>query len=276
MPGHGRVRPGRPARGVEGVPVLIGTSGWHYQHWRGGFYPAGLPASKWLAHYAARFETVESNSAFYRLPEATTFAGWAAALPEGFVFALKASRYLTHIRRLKDPREPVQRMVERASHLGAKLGPVLVQLPPTLGPDPGALEEALAAFPAGMRVAVEARHAGWFSVETRGVLERAGAALCLADGGPVEVPLWRTAPWGYVRFHRGRASPDSCYGTAALRRWAERLARLWSEPEDVYVYFNNDAHGCAVRDARRFAGATARAGLRPTRVPGPRDTPLTG
>jgi uncharacterized protein YecE (DUF72 family) len=258
------------------MPLLIGTSGWHYQHWKGGFYPAGLPQRQWLHHYAERFDTVELNNAFYRLPGKDAFEQWGAALPDGFVVAVKASRYLTHIRRLRDPSDPVRLLVERATGLGEKLGPYLLQLPPTLKADADALDETLKAFPSDARVVVEMRHPSWFSAVCRSVLERHGAALCLADGGPVPVPLWRTTDWGYVRFHRGRASPESCYGDAALRTWADKLAGLWQPHEVVFAYFNNDAHGCAPRDARKFASAGRRAGLPPSRVPAPRDTPITG
>ena len=136
------------------MPVLVGTSGWQYRDWRGRFYPQGLAQARWLEHYAERFATVESNNAFYRLPEPATFAAWAERTPPGFVMAVKASRYLTHIKRLRDPEEPVGRLMERARHLGAKLGPVLLQLPPTLRADPATLDRTLRAFPAGTRVAV--------------------------------------------------------------------------------------------------------------------------
>jgi uncharacterized protein YecE (DUF72 family) len=257
------------------VPVLIGTSGWHYAHWKGAFYPPKRPPAQWLRYYVERFATVESNNAFYRLPDASTFEGWKDTLPAGFVFAVKASRYLTHIKRLRDPVEPVHRLMDRASHLGDKLGPILLQLPPTLAADLDALDSTLTAFPGGVRVAVEFRHPSWLTDETRALLERRGAALCLADGGPLRIPLWRTAAWGYVRLHAGRAHPPSCYGPTALRSWAGRLADLWARGDDVHVYFNNDAHGCAPRDARRFAGAVRAAGLEPSRVPGPRETPLS-
>jgi uncharacterized protein YecE (DUF72 family) len=257
------------------VTVLIGTSGGHYAHWKAAFYPRGVPPARWLSYYADRFATVESNNAFYRLPDTSTFAGWASTLPAGFVFAVKASRYLTHIRRLRDPAEPVRRLMDRAAPLGDKLGPVLLQLPPTLAADLDSLDATLAAFPSGVRVAVEFRHPSWLSDETRALLERRGAALCLADGGPQRIPLWRTAGWGYVRLHKGRAHPESCYGRAALRSWAGRLADLWGTPDDVHVYFNNDAHGCAPRDARHFAAAVEAVGLEPTRVPGRRETPLS-
>jgi uncharacterized protein YecE (DUF72 family) len=148
--------------------------------------------------------------------------------------------------------------------------------PPNLKADTDSLDATLKAFPPSARVAVEVRDPSWFTDECRRVLERHSSALCLADGGPVKVPEWRTADWGYVRFHRGRASPESCYGEAALRTWAGRLAHHWKSTEDVFAYFNNDAHGCAPRDARRFASSAARAGLEPRRVPGSWETPLTG
>ncbi len=256
------------------MALHVGTSGWQYEDWRGRLYPAAVPKSRWLEHYAQRFATVEVNNAFYRLPEGATFASWASRTPDDFIVALKASRYLTHVKRLKDPAEPVGRLMERATHLGPKLGPVLVQVPETLRADPGLLDEALAAFPRGVRVAFEPRHRSWETPAVRRVLEHRGAALCLADTPTRRTPHWRTADWGYVRFHQGRARPAPCYGRMALSTWAGRLARLWDADDDLFVYFNNDHCGCAVRDARRFAAASSRAGLRPTRVPGPRETPV--
>ncbi|MGH2816205.1 MAG: DUF72 domain-containing protein, partial [Actinomycetota bacterium] len=162
------------------MPVLVGTSGWQYRDWRGRLYPDGLAQARWLEHYAERFATVESNNAFYRLPEPGTFAAWAERTPPGFVMAVKASRFLTHTRRLRDPEEPVGRLMDHARHLGPKLGPVLLQLPPTLKADPPALERTLRAFPADVRVAVEPRHDSWWTDEIRDLLSAHGAALCLA------------------------------------------------------------------------------------------------
>jgi uncharacterized protein YecE (DUF72 family) len=249
------------------MTVWIGTSGWQYAHWRGRFYPADVRQAGWLEYFAERFATVESNNAFYRLPEAETFAGWARRTPDDFVMAVKVSRYLTHIRRLREPAEPVKLFLERTAHLGRKLGPVLLQLPPSLKANPEALDQTLGLFPRSVRVAVEFRHASWFSDEVCDLLRRHGAVLCMADRrGPVS-PLWRTADWTYVRFHEGRAQPRPCYGQRALDSWAARLAEQWSGTEDVYVYFNNDPAGCALRDAVVFARSLERAGLRPTRVP---------
>ena len=256
------------------MPLLIGTSGWQYRDWRGRLYPEGVPLRSWLGHYSARFATVEVNNAFYRLPEARTFAGWAAATPDDFVVAVKASRYLTHVRRLRDPEEPVARLLARTEALGSKLGPVLLQLPPTLRADVAALERTLAAFPRGVRVAVEPRHDSWWADATRACLERHGAALCLADSAGASTPLWRTTDWGYVRFHRGRGAPSPCYGRQAIDTWAQRLAGLWDDRSDVFAYFNNDTNGCAPRDARVLALAAGRGGRTVTRVPAAGETPV--
>jgi len=246
--------------------VLIGTSGWQYPHWRERFYPSGLPQARWLEHYSARFSTVEVNNTFYRLPEPGTFEDWGAKTPEDFVLAVKASRYITHIKRLKEPVEPVKRLLDSTRHLGPKLGPILLQLPPNLHADLEDLEHVLVQFPDEIRVAVEPRHQSWFEVDTPGLLARHGAAFCLADNAGRRTPDWRTADWGYLRMHAGRAHPNPCYGRGALQSWAKRLAEMWPASATIYVYFNNDECGCALRDAQRFATAVERAGLTPSRV----------
>jgi uncharacterized protein YecE (DUF72 family) len=242
--------------------VRIGTSGWQYRDWRGPFYPAGLPQARWLEHYATAFDTVESNAAFYRLPERRTFEAWAARTPPDFTMAVKASRYLTHILRLREPEEAVDRLVERASGLGAKLGPVLVQLPPRFRADPARLDRTLARFPAGWRVAVEVRDPTWDADEIRAVLVEHGAALCLADRRGLLRPLWRTTDWAYLRFHEGTASPRPCYGDRALETWARRLCETWGPDADAWVYFNNDPRACAPANAVTFARACERLGMR--------------
>lgn len=256
------------------MPLLIGTSGWQYRHWKGGLYPPALPQGRWLEHYAERFAVLEANSPFYRLPDESTFRDWAQRTPPDFRIAVKMSRYLTHVRRLREPAEAVGRFLERARGLGTKLGPVLLQLPPTLAIDLPALESTLAAFPAGARVAVEPRHPSWEVPALAALLSRWGAALCLADRrGPLR-PLWRTADWGYVRLHAGRARPTPCYGRRALAAWAARLAALWPPEAEVFVFLNNDTAGCAVRDARWLAGSARRIGLEPTRVPAWQEAPV--
>ncbi|MEU7060775.1 DUF72 domain-containing protein [Streptomyces sp. NPDC046197] len=250
------------------MTLFVGTSGWQYKDWRGVLYPQGCPTRLWLEEYAAHFATVEVNNAFYRLPARETFEAWRERVPPDFVVAVKASRYLTHIKRLKDPEEPVHRLMSHAEGLGGRLGPVLLQLPPTLGCDPGLLDACLACFPAGTRVAVEPRHDSWWTPPARRVLETRGAALCWADAHARPVtPLWRTTDWGYVRFHVGRARAWPHYGRRSLETWVDRIATTWADDHDVYAYFNNDPAGAAVGDAVVFARAARRADLTVTRTP---------
>jgi uncharacterized protein YecE (DUF72 family) len=257
------------------MPVVVGTSGWQYRDWRGLLYPADLPQHDWLAYYAGRYAAVENNSTFYRLPARDTFADWQARTPADFVMAIKASRYLTHVKRLRDPADAVAKLMAAASGLGGRLGPVLLQLPPNLPADPQRLDACLAAFagrradgPDGVRVAVEPRHPSWWTEEVRQVLAARGAALCWADqlGRPV-TPLWRTAGWGYLRFHQGAAQPWPRYGLRALRSWVERLG-AWPDGATVYAFFNNDPGGAALADSAAFAAACRRAGRTVTRTPG--------
>jgi uncharacterized protein YecE (DUF72 family) len=247
------------------VTVIIGTSGWQYRDWRGRFYPQKLPQRLWLEHYAAHFATVESNNAFYRLPEHATFVAWRERTPPDFRWAVKASRFLTHIRRLREPEEPVARLMERAAGLGDRLDVVLLQLPPTLQADTDLLSQCLGQFPPGTRVAVEPRHDSWWTDDVRALLERYQAALCWADRGERPVaPLWRTADWGYLRFHHGFEAWR--YRPETLQLWADRVVATFGEG-DVLVYFNNDPGGAATIDATLFADAVRRAGGTPTRVP---------
>jgi uncharacterized protein YecE (DUF72 family) len=254
----------------------VGTSGWQYRDWRGSFYPPGLAQRDWLRHFAERFATVELNNSFYRLPERANFERWRDQTPEDFVVAVKMSRFLTHLKRLREPEEPVRRFLERARGLGPRLGPVLLQLPPQLEAEFERLAGVLRCFPKDVRVAVEPRHDSWYEDRLRSVLEERGAALCLADSPRRRMPHWRTADWGFVRFHEGRATPHPCYGERALAGWAERIADLWPASADVFCYFNNDGRACAVRDAVTFARLARRAGLRPTRVPERDEVRLAG
>jgi uncharacterized protein YecE (DUF72 family) len=229
--------------------VRVGTSGFDYPHWRGVLYPRGEPHRRWLELYAQAFDTVELNGTFYRLPKRARFRAWADTVPPGFVFAVKASRYLTHVRRLQAPREPVERLMDRASGLGDHLGPVLVQLPPDLPAAFDRLDQTLAAFGGSVDVTVEPRHPSWFTDELRDVLRRHGAARCLVDRRGPRGPDWMTASWAYVRLHEGRATPRSCYGDWALATWARRI-RADGVRGTTWVYFNNDGYGCAVDNAR--------------------------
>ncbi|MFG2741034.1 DUF72 domain-containing protein [Streptomyces chartreusis] len=250
------------------MTLFVGTSGWQYKDWRDVLYPARCPMRLWLEEYTEHFATVEINNAFYRLPTRENFEHWRDRVPPDFVVAVKASRYLTHIKRLKEPTEPVERLMTHAAGLGDRLGPVLLQLPPTLKADAELLDACLACFPSGTRVAVEPRHDSWWTREVRQVLESRGAALCWADvQARPATPLWRTTDWGYVRFHEGRAQAWPHYGRQALRTWVGRITDTWAEHEDVYAYFNNDPSGAAVQDAMTFARAATTAGLEPTRTP---------
>jgi len=258
------------------MPMNIGTSGWQYRDWRGGLYPPQVPQRLWLEYYARRYLTVENNNSFYRLPSRETFESWRERTPDDFVMAVKASRYLTHVRRLRDPAEPVARLLVAAAGLGPKLGPVLLQLPPTLKGDPGLLDACLEEFRAAAatlgerapRVAVEPRHETWWTEETRQVLTAHDATLCWADrGGRPITPLWQTATWGYLRFHEGTAQPRPRYGPQALRSWVQRLAEAWPDAADVYVYFNNDHGGAAVINSAQFADRAHQAGRTATRTP---------
>lgn len=247
------------------MALWVGTSGWQYRDWRGAFYPTDLPVRCWLEHYVIRFATVEVNAAFYRLPARSVFQSWADRSPPGFRFAVKASRFLTHVRRLREPAEPVARLCDRLAGLGDRLGPVLLQLPPTLRCDPPLLADTLACFPSPVQVAVEPREASWWSDAVLQVLAAAGAALVWADrGGEPTGPLLRTADWGYLRCHEDVGPPWPRYRTAALARWSDRLADTWlARGQDAYAYFNNDPGCAAPTDADRLRALADPAHLAP-------------
>jgi uncharacterized protein YecE (DUF72 family) len=251
------------------VALLIGTSGWQYRDWRGSFYPADVPATRWLEYYATQFPTVENNGTFYRLAGLATFADWRARTPDGFVMGIKASRYLTHIRRLRDPAEPIKRLLSAATGLADQLGPVLLQLPPTLRADPVLLDTCLTEFAAQsqelgarrLRVCVEFRHQSWETQEVRQILTHHNAALCWSDrlGHPLG-PLWRTADWGYLRCHEGAATSWPRYGQQSLKSWLGRIAAEFGQSADYYVYFNNDQRAAAPADAAALQAAAHRTG----------------
>jgi uncharacterized protein YecE (DUF72 family) len=254
------------------VPLFVGTSGWQYKDWRGPFYPEHVPVSKWLEQYATRFPTVENNGTFYRLAAPDTFAAWQARTPAGFLMAVKASRYLTHVRRLREPAEPVARLLRAAAALGDRLGPVLLQLPPTMPADASALDECLAQFsrqfaalpPTAarqLRVCVEFRHESWLTQEIRDILTAHNAALCWSDRRARPLgPLWRTADWGYIRFHEGAAEPWPRYGSQSLRSWLNRISGCFASEADIFAYFNNDQCAAAPADADALIRLADKAG----------------
>lgn len=240
----------------------IGTSGFEYGHWRGVLYDEELPRSRWLEAYADRFDTVELNATFYRLPGAQTFERWADRVPAEFRFAVKASRYLTHLRRLSQPAEPIERLWSRASRLGHRFGPVLYQLPPRWRPNPERLASFLDAVPDGHPQAVEIRDPRWYRDDVLRLLDRSGVALCLHDMAGSVSPTEPCGPLVYVRFHGAGQRYDGRYPGQRLRAWADRIARWTADGLTVWAYFNNDLGGHAVRDAGRLREMVARRGVR--------------
>ena len=226
--------------------LRIGTSGYQYDHWRRRFYPRELPKRRWFEHYARHFDTVEMNGTFYQLPAARTFDAWREEAPRGFCYALKYSRYGSHMKRLKDPRRHVGVFLKRAERLKAALGPILVQLPPQFQADAERLDAFLSAAARRHRWVLEFRHASWLDERIYSVLERHGAALCIHDLLPGH-PLRITAPFVYLRFH-GKAYSGS-YSPQRLTAEAARIRGWLRAGRDVYVYFNNDRDGHAVRNA---------------------------
>jgi uncharacterized protein YecE (DUF72 family) len=239
--------------------VRVGTSGWHYKHWKGPFYPEKLPASKMLDHYTAHFDTVELNNTFYRLPPESAVKSWRDSTPPGFLFAVKGSRFLTHMKKLKDPEAGIETFFSRADLLGDKLGPVLFQLPPWWEPNLERLEAFLQALPRGHHYAFELRHAGWHHPDVYAILGRHNAAFCIYDLAGFQTGLELTADFTYVRLHGPGGAYQGTYGPEALGRWANRLGEWRKRLRAVYVYFDNDQHAFAVRDAQYLRGLLTRA-----------------
>jgi uncharacterized protein YecE (DUF72 family) len=227
--------------------IRIGTSGYMYRHWRGVLYPARLAQRAWLERYASVFDTVELNATFYRLPSTDSVERWRDAVPASFTFAVKGSRYLTHMKRLLDADEGLRRFYQPVSRFGAKLGPVLWQLPAHLKADPERLDRFLGRLPRG-RHAFEFRDPSWYSEETCAVLDRHGAAFCEHDLVD-RAPPGRTGGFRYVRFHGTTGRYAGRYGREALASYARDYLDSAARGEDVHVYFNNDLGGHAVRDA---------------------------
>jgi uncharacterized protein YecE (DUF72 family) len=227
--------------------IYVGTSGWQYGSWKGTFYPQKLPQQAWLSHYVTVFPVVEVNNSFYQLPKEGTFDKWRDETPPKFVFVVKASRYITHIRRLRNARESVDLFWSRASRLNEKLGPVLFQLPPRFKADLDLLREFLSLLPARMKSAFEFRDVSWNRDDVYKTLDAAGAAWVLADRPGARVEPIVTGGWSYIRFHQGRPFHPA-YPRSKLARWADRIAEL--PARDTYIFFNNDPLAAAPRDAQ--------------------------
>jgi uncharacterized protein YecE (DUF72 family) len=242
------------------MAIFVGTSGWSYDHWEGVLYPHGTPLRERLAHYVPRYRTVEVNSTYYRWPTDAAFASWRRRTPDGFVVTVKAPRGLTHAKRLYAPERWVARIAGAMAKLGDRRGVLLVQLPPTMQYDRARLAYFLAQVPPWLRIAVEPRHPSWHQDELFGLLEGSGAAYCVMSGASLPCVLRATAQFVYVRLH----GPDhghlyaGSYSDDDLRWWADRVGEWGAQGRDVYVYFNNDGGGHAVRNAatlRHFLAA---------------------
>jgi uncharacterized protein YecE (DUF72 family) len=230
--------------------IRVGTSGWHYDDWRGPFYPDKLPKSKWFEHYARHFDTVEINNTFYQLPKEQTFKNWHKQAPDRFLFTVKANRYITHIKRLKDAEEPLGRFLERARLLENNLGPVLYQLPPNLHKDLDRLGAFMQFLPKGRTAVFEFRHKSWFCEDVYELLRESNAAFCIHDMPGVPTPRTITSDVIYIRFHGSTGKYEGDYPEAALRDWALWLKEHIKGIHSVYAYFNNDIHAYAVRNAK--------------------------
>lgn len=233
------------------VRIHIGTSGWNYHHWEGIFYPAGYPRKTWLQYYGQHFATVEVNATFYRLPLVSTFENWRINTPEKFLMAVKANRFITHIKRLRDPVEPLSRFFSRVRVLGEKLGPILFQLPPSLAYGESVCESFFTTLiPYEHRCALEVRHASWLEEKALLMLEKYGIAFCISDTAH-RYPYCEavTADFVYIRLHGSKKLYASEYTEEELRMWAEKI-RSWGR--ETFVYFDNDFAGYAPRNARRL------------------------
>ena len=230
--------------------IRIGTSGWYYNHWKGLFYPAGLPKSKWFDYYAEHFDTVEINNTFYQLPKQETFKNWHKQAPKNFLYTVKANRYITHIKRLKDPSQSLERFFEGADILKENLGPILYQLPPSFHKDLDRLRAFMQVLPKDRIAVFEFRHKSWFSDDTYKLLNEFNAAFCIHDLAGIPTPRITTANLIYVRFHGPTGKYQGNYSKPALQSWAKWLKQHIKEVRSVYVYFNNDINANAVRNAK--------------------------
>jgi uncharacterized protein YecE (DUF72 family) len=234
--------------------LFLGTSGYSYKHWRGIFYHVGLPQTRWLEFYCQHFDTVELNVTFYRLPARKTFVGWYNKTPPNFVFAAKGSRFITHIKRLKDCQQPLRAYKENAAGLGEKLACILWQLPPNLRYSSERLVEfcrLLRAEYCEKRHVFEFRHESWLQEDCYDILASHSFALCIPLSPDYPRAEQMTAPFSYIRFHSGEVLGNSCYTDKELKQWASKI-RAWLEERDIYIYFNNDAFGYAINNAKKL------------------------
>jgi uncharacterized protein YecE (DUF72 family) len=232
--------------------IRIGTSGWYYEHWKELFYPAGLPKNKWFEHYASQFDTVEINNTFYHQPKEQSIRRWQKNAPEGFLYAVKANRYITHIQKLKDASESLQRFFDGIDLLKRKLGPVLYQLPPGLHIDLNRLDDFIRLLPKRKTAVFEFRHKSWYCTDTYKLLEKYEAGFCIHDMPGKESPQVVTSNTVYIRFHGTTGRYSGNYPESVLLDWAKWIRDKSKKANGVYVYFNNDAHGLAIKNAKQL------------------------
>ena len=237
--------------------IRVGCSGWAYKHWRGLFYPEGLPQKRWFEHYAAEFDTVEINNSFYRLPPCETFAKWRDQAPAGFCYAVKANRFLTQAKKLLACEEPMARMMRAVRCLGDRLGPLLYQLPPSMKLNLERLEAFLAIVPRDVTSVFEFRDSSWYVPQVYELLDRHGASLCVHDMPGSSIERIAVGPVAYVRFHGAAGKYWGRYSEPAIRSWAEWLAGQAAAGRAGWCYFNNDIHGAAIEDAHALKTAIA-------------------
>jgi uncharacterized protein YecE (DUF72 family) len=236
--------------GNANCEIRVGTSGWYYKHWIGRFYPETLCKDKWLEYYARYFDTVELNNTFYHLPKEQTMMNWHDRVPPGFVFAIKASRYITHIKKLHNTDEEVARFLDLAARLGDRLGPVLYQLPPSLHKDLARLDAFISSLSMPERAVFEFRHRSWYGQDTFDLLDKHGVAVCVHDMDDKTPPRVVTGSMVYIRFHGPTGRYQGNYPDGELREWADWIQGRVAGARAVYVYFNNDVSGHALNNAR--------------------------
>lgn len=230
----------------------IGTSGWHYKHWMGNFYPSDLKPRQLIDFYVQYFNTLEINSSFYRLPPLKTFQGWRTQVPEDFIFAVKANRFITHMKKLKDPKETIGNFFESVKGLEEKLGPILFQLPPNWKFNQERLEEFLAALPQGYRYTFEFRNQTWYNDIVFDLLKKYNSAFCIYELDHHLSPMKATSSFIYVRLHGPGGKYAGSYSNKALTGWADNCIKWNEEKKDVFVYFDNDQLGFAAKNAKKL------------------------
>jgi len=230
----------------------VGCSGWHYEHWRGLHYPRELPKTKWLSFYAQQFDTVELNNSFYRLPSDKAFSTWRESTPEYFIFAVKVSRFITHIKRLRNLDSAVEDFLSRAAFLKEKLGPLLYQLPPSMKRNDELLGDFLSTLPSEYEHVVEFRHESWIDESVFDILRRHNAGLCVFDMPGLSCPLVATSDFAYVRFHGSEGLYSGSYSDEELTQWARQITQLGQTLKASYIYFNNDVEAFAVKNAMKL------------------------